>query len=106
MQDIAFDIISREIMMSGSGDAGDFSLTDNCSVQNGGILLYSRAAILTNPMIGIGMEQMINSNQTNASFEMNRWQAQARKDGATLATWSGKTNDNGEFITNINISYL
>ena len=88
MFDIEFDITTREIFFN-DGPSGDFISTTNPSVQNGGILLYARTPNLTNPILGIGIEQIMNSNSANATFEMNRWKAQAVTDGATIATWEG-----------------
>lgn len=95
MQDILFDIITREVVMfKEATPTEDMKLTSNPSVQNGGILLFSRCANVTNPIPGIGMEQVMNGNSYNATFEMNRWKQQCLADGATLATWNGVTENN------------
>jgi hypothetical protein len=40
-------------------------------------------------MSGIGIDEMINSGGTIATFEMNRWQQQVKDDGGE-AKWSSK----------------
>ena len=106
MYDILFDTVKRDIVMTGSGDTGDFATTTNPSVQNGGILLYSRCAVLTNPMYGIGVEQLMNAHPAVAVSEMNRWQAMCKQDGATLAKWSGSANAEDLFVETTQVSYL
>lgn len=102
MTDIEFDITTREIVLA---EDDDFSVIENPSVQNGGIIQYSRCAFVNNPMLGIGMEQIINSNDISAAYEMNRWQSQCKNDGATIAKWSGTTNGNN-LVVKTQISYL
>lgn len=97
MLDILFDIITRDIVMADD----DFATTVNPSVQNGGNLLFSRCANITQPMSGIGMEDVVNSNSGKATFELNRWKQMAALDGATLATWTATTSQDGiDFKTN------
>jgi hypothetical protein len=84
VNDIKFDIVTREIVMQNN----DFALQSNPSVQNGGIALYSRADNLRFPMFGIGAEDMINSDMTKVAYEMNRWKVMVSNDGATIARWS------------------
>jgi len=101
MTDILFDIKTREIIMFKPGTSvEDVVLTDNPSVQNGGILLFSRVANVTMPIGGIGMEQVMNGSTYNAAFELNRWKAQAYKDGAKIASWKSSTvNNQLNFVT-------
>lgn len=106
MLDVEFDILTREIVMIGSGDTSDFQLTSNASVQNGGILLNSRVAVLTNPMYGTGVNQVMGGNPGVATFEMNRWKAMCLRDGATLAKWTGTINPAGILAANWQVSYL
>ena len=84
MNDLVFDIVARELVML----SGDFTTTSNPSVQNGGIIEESRCAFISNPMLGIGLEDIINANAGKAAYEMNRWQSQCKSDGATLAKWN------------------
>jgi len=86
MKDILFDITTREIVMKNN----DFATTENPSVQNGGIILYSQCANPLVPMMGVGILNIINGNMTKAAYELNRWQAQAKTDGATIATWTAE----------------
>lgn len=84
MRDILFSIITREIVMSNN----DFAVTDNPSVQNGGILEYSLGAFPLTPMYGVGIvPQVIGGARRDLVFLLNRWQQQAYQDGATLAKW-------------------
>ena len=96
MLDLLFDPSTREIVWN-----GDFVQTDNPSEQNGAILQYSRCAILSSPMSGVGMEQVINSDLSTTTKEMNRWKAQAQDDGATNPTWKADNKGN----ISINVDY-
>ena len=101
MFDINFDITTREIIFSNN----DFATTKNPSVQNGGILLYARGMNPVSPMLGVGILDVINGGMTRATFELNRWQAQAKTDGATIASWSGQPlNGSADILTEV--SYL
>lgn len=101
MEDIKFDIVTREIVMKNN----DFALQSNPSVQNGGIALYSRAAIVSTPMFGIDVEDIMNADMTKTAYEMNRWQSMVKGDGATIARWSAIANGNDADIST-EISYL
>lgn len=98
MTDIEFDVINREIVLAGNGD---FSVTANPSVQNGGIILLSRCGIINSPMLGVGLEDVINAPTSKTAYELNRWQNQCVQDGATVAQYSIKA---PKVITDI--SYL
>lgn len=102
MQDIMFDIVSREIILKNN----DFSLQSNPSVQNGGIALYSRADHLSAPMFGIGVEDMINADMSKVAFEMNRWKAMVSDDGATIVRWNAVPLTGNEVGISQEISYL
>ena len=103
MLDIKFDIVTREIVWSDT-DPNGFVLTDNPSEQNGGILQYSRVAILQSPVSGIGIEEVINSGLTKTTYEMNRWKNQAKIDGANVANWKATTKGN-DVLIEVDISY-
>lgn len=101
MNDILFDVSTREIVMVGN----DFAQTPDPSVQNGGILLYGRCFNPLLPMFGIGLTpEIINGNTRDLTYEQNRWVSQAVLDGATIASWSGTTTPQNANIVN-NISY-
>jgi len=94
MLDLKFDIASREIVWKDN----DFVFEINPSEQNGGILQYSRCAILQSPVSGVGMEDVINSGLSKTTLEMNRWRNQAKADGATSATWTATPTGNDVVI--------
>ena len=102
MFDIEFDIVTREIVMKNN----DFATTANPSVQNGGILLYSRCAILSSPMSGVGVEDMMGANMSKVAFEMNRWQVMAKNDGATIARWEASPIGGNQVAIKTYESYL
>lgn len=106
MYDLQFDITTREIVLSDplGSESLDVVTTDNPSVQNGGILLYARCPNVVYPMFGIGIEDIMNTNSAAAAFEMNRWQQQAKLDGATIAKWTATTQGN-EITLSQKISY-
>lgn len=98
MNDITFDIVNREIVLKNN----DFEQTVNPSVQNGGILLYSRCANPVLPILGIGILEVINAGMSKVAYELNRWQSQAKDDGATIAGWkSNPVNGSADIITDI-----
>lgn len=100
MNDILFDVVTREMVMQNN----DFAITSNPSIQNGGIIQYSRCSFLSTPMLGIGMEDLINSATVKTAYEMNRWQQQCKQDTATIAKWTAT--QTGQVIKiNIQISY-
>lgn len=101
MNDIKFDVVTREIVMKNN----DFDLTDNPSVQNGGIIMYSSCANPEKPMVGIGILEIIGANGSKEAYEMNRWQAQVKADGATIASWQSKQNNQGSADIYTYISY-
>lgn len=100
MLDILFDIKAREIVFANN----DFATTTNPSVQNGGILLYARVFNNQAIMSGVGMIDVLNSKMDKVAFELNRWQAQAKLDGATLAAWTAN-NVGPDAIIETDISY-
>ncbi len=84
---------------------GDFQLEANCSTQNGGNLLYSQCAILTNPIWGVGINQEImNNDPTFAAEQMNRWKKQVNSDGGQ-ANWQSIPVKNKTFEFTVNVNY-
>lgn len=100
MNDILFDIVNREIVLK----KNDFELTANPSVQNGGILLYSRCGNPDLPMLGVGIIEIIGAGGSKEAYEMNRWQAQTLGDGASIAKWKA-VNPAGQADIGIMVSY-
>lgn len=60
---------------------GDFVVTDNVNVQNGGIILYFRAFNSSDPILGIGINQVRGSSILQTNYEFNRWKNQVNQDG-------------------------
>lgn len=102
MLDLNFDIVTREIVMKDN----DFDTTVNPSVQNGGILLNSRGAFISNPMAGVGLENTINAIATILAREMNRWKAQVLNDGGTICRWNAEFKDPRDPEVTMEVSYL
>lgn len=102
MYDIQFDVVTREIVMKDN----DFLTTSNPSIQNGGILLYSRCCHLSHPMAGIGVEEVMGSDLTKTTFEMNRWQQMVKDDSATKVGWKAVPNVGNEIIIEVEVSYV
>lgn len=94
--------------MTGSGSTGDFATTDNPSVQNGGILLTSRVAILSSPMNGAAVfEQAMGGHISDATKELNRWKAMCITDGAKMAKWNGSLSPAGLLtLETIDVNYI
>lgn len=104
MQDIAFDIATREIIMT-KGNA-DFAQTSNPSVQNGGIFQYGKGFNPLAPMDGIGFfPDVMGGGEIEITYQMNRWMGQVKTDGATLAKWAATMVNNNATVTT-QISYL
>lgn len=104
MQDIYFNTVTREISIKN----GDIVLTDNPSEQNGGILLYAKGFNLSFPLLGVGINDVINAGAgTDAVFELNRWKQQALNDGATGAEWKKLPGSDTRTLSfEIDIDYL
>jgi hypothetical protein len=100
MYDIFFDISTRDIIYAN----GDFVTTTNASTQNGGIIEQSRCAILVNPMLGVALEDTINSHPQEVVTEMTRWKQQCLNDGAKVANWSN-TITNNKVNIQVQVSY-
>ena len=102
MQDIEFNTITREIEF----ENGDFKLTENPSIQNGGIIKDSTCANIYFPTIGIGInENLINSPIEKVDYLMKLWQQQCRQDGATAADYK-LTQNVSDINIEIDVSYL
>lgn len=59
---------------------GDFVITADASVQNGGIILLTRAFSSLNTILGIGINQVRGSNTAQVNYEFNRWKQQVYSD--------------------------
>lgn len=77
MNDIVFDIEKMNVVLVN----GDFTTTDNPSVQNGGLLLLVRGNNWKNLGLGIGINQVRGGSVAQANYEMNRWKQQVYTDG-------------------------
>ena len=98
--DILWDISARDLTI----ENGDFVLQSNSSAVNGGVIKECDIVDPTNPYYGIGLSDAINAPVDVATFQMNRWISQVKRDGAVMANFSITNKDN---ITNIaiNIQY-
>ena len=76
MQDLKFDTINREIVL----EAGDFVLSQDSSVQNGQILLWSKSSFCLNSTLGVGIGGLIGSDVSELNYEMNRWATTSKSD--------------------------
>ena len=94
---LKYNTQTREMVINN----GDFEINPRCDVQNGAIILESKSAFLSNPQLGIGIEQTIGSSESTRVVELNRWVIQAEQDGASIAKW----NTNNDNTINIEISY-
>ena len=104
MRDLQFDIINREVTLAN----GDFTLIDNPSVQNGGIIQFGQGFNNHFPTIGVGFNNIIGNNSNEVAYLMNLWQQQCKKDGAKIAEWSNIPVNNVYVSENITtkINYL
>lgn len=100
MYDLFFDINMRDLSI----ENGDFSMTDNPSVQNGSIIKEARAFSPNAPAWGKGLMESINSPVSVLNYEMNLWEDQVKRDGAVLAKFEIK-NKNSISEINIQIGY-
>lgn len=81
---------------------GDFVVTPDASVQNGGLILLFRAFISANPILGIGIYQLRGDNVTQVNYEMNRWKQQVIDDGGRAAVTTTLVNGNQQFSWQVN----
>ena len=104
MEDILFDIVTREIVITGQGDNSDFELTQNPSVQNGGIIMYGRGFNIYSPIYGIAVQEFLNGNMTNAAVQLARWKQMVQADGGK-GTYVSSPNPR-EIDFKIDVDYL
>lgn len=84
MTDILFDPILRNCPLTASGD---LEINTAPSTQNGTIILEARCVNLLKPAVGIGFNsQVLGSNASEATFQLNRCVEQIRSDNG-LASW-------------------
>ena len=98
MSDIKFDIETMELVI----ENGDFVLELNPSVQNGGLILYTKNAFLIYPLLGIGINSMRNLNQSQIQKLLYKWQSQVVADGANSALATVSQNSKNQNIFDIN----
>lgn len=91
LTDITFDPISRDLLFAPNGD---FLVNENCSTQDGAILLEARVMNIQQPEFGIGYNsQILGSNAAQAAFQLNRWVSQVQQDnGGGKAAWQRNNN--------------
>lgn len=99
--EILFDINARDCIMTN----GDFTTTSNPSVQNGGLLLLSRATNIFNLLMGIGINQVRGGTVAQAAYEMNRWVQQVKLDGGQ-ANYTATPTGPMSCSFNWNVNYL
>ena len=66
---------------------GDFILQDKLNVQNAFLFLFTKNCFLTNPLIGVGIDKLVNSNYADLESKLNEWKKQVISDGAKTATF-------------------
>lgn len=99
MKDLVYDIELQDWAFQD----GDFVMTDNPSVQNGGIILLARAFNVDNLILGIGINQIRGGSVSQATFEMNRWKQQIYADsGRATVTSIPDGTGNVEFNWDLN----
>jgi hypothetical protein len=103
MNDIHFNIKTKDIVLDSNNE---FEFTANPSIQNGGIIQFSRCSFISNPMLGIGMTDLINAATSKTAYEMNRWQQQCVNDQASFAKWTSKNLAGNTIEIDTEISYL
>jgi hypothetical protein len=101
MKEIAFDTEARDCIMSN----GDFTTTSNPSVQNGVLLLQSRATNILNLILGIGINQVRGGSVAQAVYELNRWVQQVQQDGGQ-ASYTAKSNGPDDIDLSLFCNYL
>jgi hypothetical protein len=101
MGDLFFDPIARDLVITD----GDFTFTDNPSIQNAEIMKDAHCFSILKPIFGIGLQRVMNAPVRVVNFEMNRWQQQVLQDGATKANFT-ITIVNNEPKIDITISYV
>lgn len=89
MKDLYYDIEAQDLVVKN----GDFVITDNPSVQNGGIILLARGPNSTNPILGINVRQIQGGSVLQANYEMNRWKQQVVSDGGRASVTTQQDNE-------------
>ena len=101
MGDLQYNPQTRDLVIT----KGDFTMTDNPSVQNGAIIRDAHCFSLRFPVYGIGLQRVINAPLQVINYEMNRWVTQVKSDGAKKATFTAEI-VNKTAIVNNTVSYI
>ena len=101
MTDLLYNLDTMDISIKN----GDFEINNDVSQQNAGLILQTEHDYLLNPLLGIGIENVINSNFNVLEFELNRWKTQVLNDGAIEASWSINKDVNGQLLPSIYAKY-
>lgn len=99
MLSLEYDIEEQDLVITNGG----LTLTDNPSVQNGGIVLLFRSFNVDNLILGIGINQIRGGSVLQANYEMNRWRAQVVKDGGRASVTTRM--DGGNTFFNWGVNY-
>lgn len=101
---LAWDCNTRDLPENPSGG---FTLIDNPSAQNAGIILEGKAFNILQPQFGIGYNnQVLGGNVANATFELNRAVGQIQADGGKASWKSIPPPPNVQFDFELDANYL
>ena len=91
MTDLKFDVDTMEMIITD----GDFTLSDNLSEQNAGLILFTKNINLFAPTVGVGIGGVLNSDKSIIQNYLNRWVGQTKDDGSKKSTWNIIVKDEG-----------
>ncbi len=100
--DLSWDPVNRDLNFTSDGN---IAVNENCSTQNGGVILEGRVFNIAQCQYGIGFNsQVLGGPKSQAALQLNRWVSQCISDGALGANWQPKAaiNEDFSFIANVN----
>lgn len=83
ISDLKYDTELMDIVI----ENGDFKLNNSVSEQNGALILNTKNINIDFPIIGVGINDVLNSDLLTIKSYLNRWKSQVLQDGAISAEW-------------------
>lgn len=100
--DISWNGVNRDLNFTSDGN---LEINENCSTQNGSVLLEGRAFNIAQPLAGIGFNsQILGGPRSEAALQLNRWVSQVQADGGN-ATWQSLPSNGQDFNFNASVNY-
>jgi hypothetical protein len=101
ISDLAYDTELMDIKI----EEGDFVVNTSLSEQNGALILNTKNVNLYNPLLGVGIGDVINGDISTLQQYLGRWQSQVLQDGGKSAVWTPSQTTEGNLIFTTECAY-